>query len=988
MKRAVIVVVGVCVILGGLLRAQGSYEALHTFSGNQGRPVAGLVEGSGGRLYGTTESGGFHGKGSVFVTDAGGNAEILHEFSGPDGATPLGRLLVASDGNVYGTTSAGGPGGFGTVYRVSPAGDLTTVVSFDDGIQGGSPHGGLIEVGGVLYGTTLNGGTGFGTIFGLPLDGGDLSSIPFTGENGGLPAGDLFYRAADDSIYGTAQLGGATGAGAIFKLDSDRVTLTAVASFDAAVNGSAPRDGVMEASDLNLYGMTPGDGVSDFGTLFRLDTTSGELTTIVSFIGDNGALPAGGLRQFSDGKLYGTTTEGGAIGFGTVFSVSIEDAALETLYSFSNSEGASPSGGLIQTSSGAAYGTTANGGPGGLGTVFQLLPGNAPTLVLAFTGTTGAKPSGRLLEANDGNFYGTTMRGGTHGLGTVFRLTNDGLISTIASFDGAMGAVPSGGLVQGLGGDLYGTTEEGGDWDEGTAFRMTLDGTFVWSTSFDSFAEEAPSGATPVGGLTATSGGDMYGTTLFGAGLGTVGSVFRLTSAGAIQTLVTFTGDNGAFPTSGVTLDSSGALVGATEEGGEFGSGTVFRLPVGGELETVKSFDGYAEGWLPTARPLVAGDGSIYGTTQFGGDADQGVVYRIATDGSFSAISFDGANGSTPFQEGLVETRDGKLYGTASGGGNGFGVVYRLDDGAIVPIPQFDGIAGAAPNSTLIQGIDGSLYGTTDGPQGGTIFRIAFEEQAATLELAPATATYGGHAILSATLSSSSGPLAGVDVAFSLNGIPVGAAITDDGGRASLANVSVAGLDALSYAGAITASAGDAHASADLTIARAIPTVTVTGGSFAYDAAPHAASATVTGVAGEDLGPALITYNGGPGAPIEPATYAVNASYAGSANYEPASGTATLTILPPAPGVTGLVAAYGFNEGAGNVAADASGRGHAGVIRGAKYVEGRFGRALSFDGERDWVTIADAAALNLRNALTIEAGENPEKLSGWRTIVL
>jgi hypothetical protein len=232
--------------------------------------------------------------------------------------------------------------------------------------------------------------------------------------------------------------------------------------------------------------------------------------------------------------------------------------------------------------------------------------------------------------------------------------------------------------------------------------------------------------------------------------------------------------------------------------------------------------------------------------------------------------------------------------------------------------------------------------------------------------------------------------MVGVEIAFSIQGSPAGTAITNDDGVATLSDVSVAGLDAGSYPGAIHASAAGAGVEAvgDLTIARAVPTVTVVGGTFIYDAAPQAAIASVTGVAGEDLGAAVVTYNGSSVAPIEPATYAVVATYAGSANYEDATGTAVLTILPPAPGVTGLIAAYGFNEGGGDVAADSSGRGHHGVIAGAKYVQGRFGRALRFDGQRDWVTIADAADLDLRDALTIEAWVNPDKLSGWRTVVI
>jgi uncharacterized repeat protein (TIGR03803 family) len=985
MKRAVIVAAAVCLIVGNHLRAQSGYELVHTFSGNQGRPVAGLVEGIDGRLYGTTEAGGFHGKGTVFATDASGNATTLHEFDGQHGAAPRGRLLLASDNNFYGTTISEGPSGWGTVFRITPDGNITTVVAFDDHDFGASPHGGLVEVAGVLYGTTINGGTGLsGTVFSVALDGSNFTSYPFTGGNGAAPSGDLVAKS--DGVYGTAQGGGEFGGGVVFRLTSGGA-LEPFASFNPDLHDRAPIGGFVLGDDGNLYGMTQGDGVATFGTLFRV-TPAGVLSTVVTFTGDNGSTPAGSLSAFGN-AVYGTTRDGG--GFGTVFRLSLADDSLETLWSFGLLDGAAPSGGVIQASSGSLFGTTSGGGPGGLGTVFQLMPGGSLNTTLAFTGSEGAIPSGQLVQATDGNFYGTTLQGGAFGLGTVFRLSPEGVFTTLASFNGDNGEIPSGGLVQ-AGDALYGTTETGG-FGEGTVFRVDLaTGELTTIAVFDSFAEQNPTGAGPRGGLTVGRDGHLYGTTEFGPGF-TAGSVFRVTLDGMIETLAIFTGDNGGFPTSGVIQSPNGDLYGVTEEGGEFFSGTIFRVSLlNGSIVTVKSFDGVGEGALPTSRPALASDGGLYGTTFFGGDADQGVIYRLASDDTFSVVaSFDGVNGSMPFGEGVVEGVDKKLYGTTSGGGSGFGVVYRVDEGTIVPIHLFDGVSGERPNTSLIRASDGSLYGTTEEPQGGTVFRIVFEEeQPATLSVAPASAIYGGSTTLFATLSSASGPVVGVEVGFRLNGVAVGAAITNDAGVATLEGVPVAGLDAISYPGAIEASAAGLGltATADLSVAKAVPALSVIGGTFVYDGAPHAAAATATGVAGEDLGPVAVTYNGSAAAPTEPASYNVGATYSGSANYEAATATASLVILPPAPGVAGLVAAYGFNEGAGNIAADSSGRGHHGVISGAKYVGGRFGGALRFDGQNDWVTIADAADFDLGSGMTLEAWVKPTSLYGWRTVVI
>jgi uncharacterized repeat protein (TIGR03803 family) len=617
------------------------------------------------------------------------------------------------------------------------------------------------------------------------------------------------------------------------------------------------------------------------------------------------------------------------------------------------------------------------------------MPDGTLTTPLSFAGAASAAPSGRLVQASDNNFYGTTIGGGTAGLGTVFRLTSDGLLTPLVSFDGSNGAFPSGGLVQAGNLKLYGTTEEGGINNEGLVFSVDLNGDFAIVAEFDSFTDPAH-GSKPRGGLIQAHDGQLYGTTEFS--LEGPSTVFTVTTDGQLSTLASL----GDFSTGGVVQGADGALYGVTETGGEFGAGSVYRLELGGGTPvTFASFD-RSNGDFPVARPTLTADGSLVGTTQFGGASDLGVVYKVTPEGVLSLVaSFDGVNGANP-ADGLVVGGDGRLYGTANAGGDGAvnpfgsGTVYRVDGDVLVPVHVFDGTTGSNPNSTMILAADGALYGTTEGPLGGTVFRITVEdEEAATLSVAPSSGTYGGVATVSASLASSSGPVAGVEIAFALNGVGVGSAITNADGIATLADVSVAGMNAGSYPGAIQASAASLglQASGDLTIGRATPGVSVVGGTFVYDGQPHSATATVTGIGGDVLG-AVITYNGSATAPVDPGAYVVLASFAGNTNYEPASAGAVLTIQPAAPGVGGLIAAYGFNEGGGDVAADSSGRGHYGVIKGAKYVAGRFGRALKFNGNNDWVTIADDDDLDLRNALTIEAWVNPDRVSSWRTVVI
>jgi uncharacterized repeat protein (TIGR03803 family) len=1006
-KVPAIVALAACLAAASPARAQVRYETLHTFSGDRGRPFGALVEGPDGRLYGTTVAGGFHGRGTVFAVDASGIVETIHEFNGADGAAPRGALVVSGN-TVYGTTSEGGALNLGTIFKLSltPGATLETLLAFN-GFNGSFPQSGLLTASdGNFYGTTQTGGpVGFGqqgTVFRLAADGSSFATLySFDGANGALPYGSLI-QTADGSFYGTTERGGAADLGTVFQIPPGG-PVTTRASFTGA-NGAFPRDGMIEASDGDFYGTTVEGGADGFGTVFRLPRHGDLLETLVTFSGGNGKFPRGGLRELG-GFLYGTTQEGGANGVGTLFRFDKNSPAPitpTTLHSFAGTDGASPASGVMQTSGDVVYGTTEHGGPGGYGTIFQLILSPTPVVssVAAFTGAEGADPSGPLLQAGDGNFYGTTISGGTHGFGTVFRRTPDGDATTVASFDGTNGAFPSGGLIQASDTHLYGTTEEGGANGQGTAFQLNLTtGELTTLASFDF----AVSGAAPKGGLFQARDGHLYGTTELGGTFG-FGGVFRLTLTPAVSLeplLVEFDGTNGAFPTSGVIQGVDDALYGTTEGDVTNNLGTVFRLQVGSPLETLVAFDDVTvPGDLPAARLLLASDGNFYGTTAFGGATGDGTVFSVTPASalnpvaSFNAIaSFNGINGSFPKQQGLIAARDGHLYGTATfgGGPGGSGVVYRLAGGAIVPIHIFDGVIGANPNATLIEATDGALHGTTGGPQGGVIFRIVFDEFR--LQVPPAPGNYRGMATLSATLTKSGLPVAGGEIVFKLRGVVVGAATTNGAGVATVGNVLVFGLDAGPYADAVTALFDNAgtlvQATGDLTIAKATPTFAVSGATYAYDQLPHPASTTLTGVGGEIIGPLVVTYNGVSAVPIDPGIYNVLASYAGNINYEPASGTAVITIVPPVPGLAGLVAAFGFNEGGGSLAADASGKGHTGSITEAQYVaNGRFGRALLFDGINDWVTVADAADLDFATGLTMEAWVNPGELSGWNTIAL
>ena len=383
---------------------------------------------------------------SVAISCAPGHAytsfteTVIYSFTGgDDGADPTTALTEGTDGYLYGTTSAAGANGSGgTVFKITTAGVLTVLHSFkNDTFTDGSVPSGLIQgTDGSFYGvTTYGGATGGGTVFKVTPTGTETILYSFVngvGGDGFNPSGNLI-QATNGNFYGTAPSGGAQGNGVIFEITPSGQE-TILHSFNASANdGYGPSSGVIQASDGNLYGTTPGYGANvntSFGAVFEV-TLSGQETVLYTFKGpavSDGQLPEAGLIQGGDGNFYGTTSEGG-VASGTVFKLT--PGGVETVLSNFNAGGAtsvngySPISSLVQASDGNLYGTNSLGGANNDGTVFQSTPQGATTLVYAFGANAGdgSNSQANLIQASDGNFYGTTHAGGAHGYGTIFKIT-------------------------------------------------------------------------------------------------------------------------------------------------------------------------------------------------------------------------------------------------------------------------------------------------------------------------------------------------------------------------------------------------------------------------------------------------------------------------------------------------------------------------------------------------------------------------------------
>ncbi|MGA2607258.1 MAG: choice-of-anchor tandem repeat GloVer-containing protein [Terriglobia bacterium] len=355
----------------------------------------------------------------------------------------------------------------------------------------------------------------------------------------------------------------------------------------------------------------------------------------VSFDGSNGAGPnLGSLVQDKDGNLYGTTRGGGAYDRGTVFKINRE-GTLTTLYSFCSqtdcTDGSLPQAELVLGADGKLYGTTYQGGaycsPQGCGTVFKITREGRLTTLHSFDGTDGKGPWATLVEATDRNFYGTTRGGGAHGYGTVFKMTREGTLTTLHSFDITDGANAVAPLIEATDRNLYGTTWAGGAYHNyGTVFRITRKGTLTTLYSFCS-QSGCPDGANPFAPLIQATDGKFYGTTWAGGANGD-GTVFKITREGTLTTIHSFAGTDGAAPYGGLLLGADGKFYGTTGAGGVYGDGTVFKITREGTLTTLHSFDG-TDGSEPDDGLLLGADGKFYGTTLYGGANGYGTVFSL-----------------------------------------------------------------------------------------------------------------------------------------------------------------------------------------------------------------------------------------------------------------------------------------------------------------------------------------------------------------------
>ncbi|MFZ6873238.1 choice-of-anchor tandem repeat GloVer-containing protein [Undibacterium sp. Di27W] len=702
-----------------------------------------------------------------------------------NGRTPVTPMVQAPDGSLYGTTKEGGLNNHGTLYRVVPGTtpSVSPIYGFDKETY--SPDSPMVVAGDSrLYGITSVWRKLYQVKLG-PTPTVNLFPFYFEGSD---EADTVLVQASDGALYGTIR-GNPSNAGGIYRITPGAKPITSrvwtfegdacsiepkradsrtliEAVVDAIVNvfvspafASSPMFitcqtehlRLVAASDGNLYGATRG-GKGSKAFLYRI--IPGEHARAEKIFMDNGkdspaALVPSSLVLAKDGRLYGTMAAGGKHGLGAVFVINATPKPVATILlsitpEFRNArlEVAGKDGRLYGISRGIAK---------GCGGAFVLTPGTTPNIksLLPFTtegvdyDCTYVEPEATLVAGADGVIYGTLLPGrvdNNDAPGGIFRITTGATPSAarILSFTQQLGYQTRAPLMAASDGNLYGTTTKGGENGKGSIFKLTPGSSTLTSLfSFDADIIIQSGGA-----LTKGIDGALYG----GARTccETDGLLFKVSTGidPHVSTFYSFHSNSSAGgPDGALAAGNDGYLYGVAPEGGERTSLGIFYKVKTGVVSVASSlyeFKSESEGSKPDSTLVAAGNGRFYGIASQGGAHGMGSVFELIPGRStpFSKLySFDKKTGYP--QSKLVLGADGQLYGTTYQSKDGCGIIYRIAPGkagSIEILHTFDDHScWLAGRSELVAAGDGAFYLATTGNSSdddGKILKITTGDRA------------------------------------------------------------------------------------------------------------------------------------------------------------------------------------------------------------------------------------------------------------------